>query len=213
MKICTFCCRYYNSCMQIVKLLVLDIELAKHHKNKLLEKVNDAQKEKASKYKNEIDQIRSLASSFLINSLSSEPILFTNTGKPFFQNGPYINVSHSGRYIVMALSDKEIGIDIEENIEKDMSSLIRIFNDAEAKMIKEHADFYYLWCAKESLIKCIGSSISKIKEIPSLPLNGVKTYLGKDYQCQTFIYDKHIISLTRESNEKFEVKLENIKQL
>ena len=199
--------------MEIVKLVVLDIELALHHQKKLLEKVNDKQKEKAFGYKNEADQIRSLASSYLINSLSSEPLLFNDTGKPFFENGPFFNISHSGRYIVMAVSNKEVGVDIEENVERNMSALIRIFNEAEAKMIKEHADFYYLWCAKESLIKCIGSSISKVKEVPSLPLNGLKTFKGKDYQSKTFVYEKHIISITRESNEDFEVKMERINQL
>ena len=175
--------------------------------------MNDQQKEKALKFKNEVDQVRSLASSYLINSLSKEPLLFNDMGKPFYENGPYFNVSHSGRFIMMAVSNKEIGVDIEENTNKDMSALIRIFNEAEAKMIKEHADFYYLWCAKESLIKCIGSSISKVKEIPSLPFNGVKTFKGKDYYSKTFVYDKHIVSITRESNEEVEVKMERINQL
>ncbi len=199
--------------MEIVRLVVLDVELAFRHQKVLLSKVNESQKEKAMKYKNEIDQIRSLASSYLVNSLSNEPLLFNDMGKPFFENGPYFNISHSGKYIVMAISNKEVGVDIEENVEKNMSSLIRIFNEAEAKMIKEHADFYYLWCAKESLIKCIGSSISHVKEIPSLPLNGLKTYKGKDYQSKTFVYDKHIVSITRESKEEFEIKMEKINQL
>ena len=199
--------------MEIVKLLVLDVELAFRHKKLLLEKANDSQKEKALKFKNEIDQIRSLASSYLANTLSKEPLLFNDMGKPFFENGPHFNISHSGRYIVMAVSDKEIGVDIEESVEKDMSSLVRIFNETEAKMLKEHADFYYLWCAKESLIKCIGGSINKIKEIPSLPLNGIKTFKGHDYQCKAFVYEKHIVSITRESNEEFEVKIERINQL
>ena len=124
--------------MEIVRLVVLDVELAFRHQKVLLSKVNESQKEKALKYKNEIDQIRSLASSYLVNSLSNEPLLFNDMGKPFFENGPYFNISHSGKYIVMAVSNKEVGVDIEENVEKNMSSLIRIFNEAEAKMIKEH---------------------------------------------------------------------------
>ena len=199
--------------MEIVKLYTIDINTAFHHKRTLLEKANDSQKEKAMKYKNELDQVRSLASSYLINKLSKEPLLFNDMGKPFFENGPSFNVSHSGQYIVMAVSNKDIGVDIEENKEKDMSSLIRIFNDAEAKMIKEHADFYYLWCAKESLIKCIGSSINRIKEIPALPFNGVKAFNGKQYYVKTFIEDKHIISITRLSDEPFDIKIEKINQL
>ena len=199
--------------METIKLYTIDINTAFHHKKTLLEKVNDQQKEKALKYKNELDQVRSLASSYLINKLSKEPLLFNDMGKPFFEKGPYFNVSHSGQYIVMTVSNKDIGVDIEENKEKDMSSLIRIFNEAEAKMIKEHADFYYLWCAKESLIKCIGSSINRIKEIPALPFNGVKAFNGKQYYVKTFIEDKHIISITRLSDEPFDIKIEKIDQL
>ena len=199
--------------MEIVKLYTIDINTAFHHKKTLLEKVNESQKEKAMKYKNELDQVRSLASSYLVNKLSKEPLLFNDMGKPFFEKGPSFNVSHSGQYIVMAVSNKDIGVDIEENKEKDMSSLIRIFNEAEAKMIKEHADFYYLWCAKESLIKCIGSSINKIKEIPALPFNGVKMFNGKQYYVKTFIEDKHIISITRLSDEPFDIKIEKTNQL
>ena len=199
--------------MEIVKLYVVNTELGFNHRHFLLKSVNDWQKEKALKFKNEKDQIRSLISSFLINQLSNEELLFNAMGKPYFKSGPFFNVSHSGKYVVMAVSNKEIGVDIEENIEKDMSPLIRIFNEAEVKLLKEHADFYYLWCAKESLIKCMGTSVSKIKEVPSLPLNGLKTFKGIDYQCQTFIYEKHIISITREGKEEFEMKLENINKL
>ena len=199
--------------MENVKLFVLDIDLAFHNKDLLIRSINESQKERINKYKNDIDQMRSLLSSYLINQLSNAPLLYNEYGKPYFENGPFFNISHSGKYIILGISSSELGVDIEENVEKDMSSLIRIFNEAESKMIKEHADFYYLWCAKESLIKCTGSSINKIREVPSLPLNGLKTYKGKDYQCQTFIYDKHIVSITREGKEEFEVKLERINQL
>ena len=200
--------------MQAIKLIVADLDLGFNHRHHLLKLVNEKQKEKAFKYQNEKDQIRSLLSSYLVNTLSAEEILTNAMGKPYYPNGPFFNISHSGKYVVMAVSpDKEIGVDIEECVEKDLSILDRIFNEAEIKMLKEHADFYYLWCAKESLIKCMGSSINHIKEIPSLPLNGLKTFKGKDYQCKTFIYEKHIISLTLEGNEDFDVKIEKLEKL
>ena len=186
--------------MQTVKLYVADTDLGKKHFRFLLENVSTGQKEKALRYANEIDQIRSLLSSYLKNQLSREELLKNENGKPYFANGPYFNISHSGKYVLMVVSTAEIGVDIEEIKNKDMSSLVRIFNEAEAKMIKEHSDFYYLWCAKESLIKCMGLSVGKVREIPGLPLNGLKTYKGKDYQCKSFIYDKHIVSITREGN-------------
>lgn len=199
--------------MENIRLLVIDLDLGFNHRHFLLKNISDSQKEKAMKFKSEKDQIRSLLSSYLINQLSNEPLLTNDMGKPYFTNGPFFNVSHSGKYVVMAIAEKEVGVDIEEDIEKNMDILLKIFNEAEAKMIKEHADFYYLWCAKESLIKCIGSSVSHVKEVPALPLNGLKTFKGKDYQSQTFIYEKHIVSVTREGNEPFEIKIEKIEKL
>lgn len=199
--------------MENVKLFIVNIDLGFSRRHSLLKSLSESQKEKALKFKNEKDQIRSMISSCLANSLSKEELLFNEMGKPYYQNGPFFNISHSGKFVIMAVSNKEIGVDIEENNEQDMSSLIKIFNEAEIKLLNEHADFYYLWCAKESLIKCMGSSINKIKEVPSLPLNGLKTFKGKDYQCQTFIYEKHIVSITREGNEEFAVKIENVNKL
>lgn len=199
--------------MQTVKLYVADTDLGKKHFRFLLENVSVGQKEKALRYANEIDQIRSLLSSYLKNQLSREELLKNENGKPYFANGPYFNISHSGKYVLMVVSTAEIGVDIEEIKNKDMSSLIRIFNEAEAKMIKEHSDFYYLWCAKESLIKCMGLTVGKVREIPGLPLNGLKTYKGKDYQCKSFIYDKHIVSITREGKEEYEIDIKKVNKL
>ena len=199
--------------MEIVKLLIVNIDLANTYHHFLMKNLSDEQKEKAARFKNEKDQMRCLLSSYLIGQLSKEELKRNEMGKPYYPNGPHFNISHSGKYIVMAIADSEVGVDIEEDIEKNMDILLKIFNEAEAKMIKEHADFYYLWCAKESLIKCMGSSISKIKEVPSLPLNGLKTFKGIDYQCQTFIYDKHIVSLTKVGKDPFEIKTDIIKKL
>ena len=199
--------------MQTVKLYVADTDLGKKYFRFLLENVSVGQKEKALRYANENDQIRSLLSSYLKNQLSREELLKNENGKPYFANGPYFNISHSGKYVLMVVSTTEIGVDIEEIKNKDMSSLVRIFNEAEAKMIKEHSDFYYLWCAKESLIKCMGLTVGKVREIPGLPLNGLKTYKGKDYQCKSFIYDKHIVSITREGNEEYEIDIKKVNKL
>ena len=199
--------------MEIVKLLIVDINLANQYHHFLLKVLSDEQKEKAFRFKNEKDQMRCLLSSYLMSQLSKEDLQRNLTGKPYYPNGPFFNISHSGKYVIMAIANEEVGVDIEEDIEKNMDILLRIFNEAEAKMIKEHADFYYLWCAKESLIKCMGSSVSKIKEVPSLPLNGLKTFKGVDYQCQTFIYDKHIVSLTKMGKDPFEIKTEIVKKL
>ena len=199
--------------MENVNLYIVDIDLVRNHRSFLLKNISEEQKKTASSFNQEIDQDRSIISSYMKNILSEEALSKNKNGKPFFENGPHFNISHSGHYIVMAVSTSEVGVDIEENRNRDMSALTRIFNEAEAKVIKEHQDFYYLWCAKESLIKCMGSTIGAIKEIPSLPLNGLKTFKGKDYQCRAFIFDNHIVSITREGKEEYEVKTIKVEHL
>ena len=127
--------------MEIVKLLIADIELANTYHHSLLKNISERQKEKALCFKNEKDQRRSLISSYLVNRLSKDELQISATGKPYYAHGPFFNISHSGRYVVMVVANQEIGVDIEEDIEKNMDILLKIFNEAESKMIKEHADF------------------------------------------------------------------------
>ena len=75
--------------MQIVKLYVASTDLGQKHFRFLLENVNAVQKEKALKFANEIDQVRSLLSSYLKNLLSEEELLKNENGKPYFENGPF----------------------------------------------------------------------------------------------------------------------------
>ena len=90
--------------MENVRLLIANIDLGLNHRHFLLKNISESQKEKALKYKNEKDQIRSMISSYLANSLSADELLFNEMGKPYYQNGPYFNISHSGKFVVMAVS-------------------------------------------------------------------------------------------------------------
>lgn len=198
--------------MPVVHLFVTNISLAKKYKSDILKTLNQTQQTKMMRFTKEVDQLRSLISSYLKNQLSKSEEKINLFGKPYFEDAPYFNISHSGKYLVMAVADSEVGVDIEEITSRDMSVLTKIFNTAEAKLLKTHEDFYYLWCAKESLIKCMGITISKIKDVPSLPLNGIKTYKGVDYQCRSLMLDRHVVSITLKGAIPFVVKMENIER-
>ena len=116
--------------MEIVNLYIADIDLGIKHQKFLLENINEEQKKTAQGFAHEIDQIRSLISSYLKNQLSKGNLLKKKFGKPYFEKGPFFNISHSGRYVVMAVASSEIGVDIEENKARDLSSITRIFNEA-----------------------------------------------------------------------------------
>lgn len=87
-------------------------------------------------------------------------------GKPMLpkESGFYFNLSHSGDYALCAVSDREIGADIQRH-EKYADRLAeRFFHPEELAYLKEAKDskrcFYDIWCLKESCIKCTGRGLS-----------------------------------------------------
>ncbi len=82
-------------------------------------------------------------------------LFYTDDGKPHLKDGKHISITHSFTFAAIAISDYEIGIDIEKNREK----IIRIAN----KFVADEYDFMaeenvvefltVVWGAKESLFK------------------------------------------------------------
>lgn len=105
-------------------------------------------------------------------SYEDTEIVFNEYGKPYFKNSKYFfNTAHSGKYAICVISDKEVGIDIEEI--KDFKDKVakRYFTSKENQYIElsnEKVDlFYRLWTFKESYVKCLGKGLS-------IPLNSIE---------------------------------------
>ena len=130
-------------------------------------------------------------------------------GKPLSESG-YFNISHSKGYVVFIKDDIPIGVDIEKirPAEDDLKEYIS--SELEKSYIKDDKTFYEVWTNKESLTKCIGTGIKeKIKDIPSIPINDVKDYKGKKYRSKTITYNDLVISITRESELQFDIKIKD----
>ena len=91
--------------------------------------------------------------------------------KPYVLNmNAHFNISHSGKYVVVAVSDVPIGADIE--VVRDFSAILakKTFNDDELayisgrtpyrKKIEMQKAFYEIWTAKEAYLKYTGQGIS-----------------------------------------------------
>lgn len=87
-------------------------------------------------------------------------IFYNENRKPYVKNNPiYFNISHSGEYIVCVVSDKEIGVDIQEVAYKDkVVDRICTVNEKKHEMTPEY--FTKLWVKKESYVKKIGIGLS-----------------------------------------------------
>jgi 4'-phosphopantetheinyl transferase len=111
--------------------------------------------------------------------ISPAAVKFT-TGKnekPEFENDANIfyNVSHSGYFILIAVSNSEVGVDIERANPRFLYTdvLKQSFNTAEIEHITTSANpvdvFFDLWTRKESLTKATSKGIDDdFPEIPSL---------------------------------------------
>ncbi|WP_183139983.1 4'-phosphopantetheinyl transferase family protein [Streptococcus salivarius] len=110
-------------------------------------------------------------------------------GKPYLKNkGIYYNISHSGIYIVIALSLKEIGIDIQ--LVKNKIDWDCFFSESESNMVKndisdEVLGFSVLWSCKEAYLKKIGSGLAI--DYSTILFNTMKTQ---------FFYHRNIINWT-----------------
>jgi len=81
-------------------------------------------------------------------------------GKPVITQpeGYGISVSHSGGIIAVVITRGEVGIDIEERVDRDNSRLFSFFHESE-----KNCDFYDLWVKKEAFGKMTGEGIFKQK--------------------------------------------------
>ena len=97
---------------------------------------------------------------------------YSEYGRPFLENGVDFNISHSGYFVVCAVSfDGRIGIDMEEIKPISIKIFKNHFSVEEWQEIVESENiyfwFYYYWTAKEAAIKADGKGLS-------LPLENVR---------------------------------------
>lgn len=120
-------------------------------------------------YKLMEDKIRSLAATLLLDELLKEYNLNERdmeyfqgeNKKPYFNNSDiFFSLSHSGDYVAAAISDKEIGIDIEQVHTINHNIAKRFFTEKEIGYIENDDDFFKLWVQKESFVKAIGTGLA-----------------------------------------------------
>jgi 4'-phosphopantetheinyl transferase len=132
---------------------------------------NIATQQKILSYHFRIDQIRSFTSEMLkyyyladILNLPQQQINIQNTplGKPIIAdlNNVHFNISHSGEYVVMAVANSSVGIDIEQidwNINPAELGKMVLSVPENATINGDLKKFFLLWTKKEALFKANGT--------------------------------------------------------
>lgn len=87
-------------------------------------------------------------------------------GKPYLKDGDmFFSLSHSGALAFCAVSEHELGADIQQIFPYDRRLALRFFTPGERKYIESCPDadsaFTRVWALKESYIKALGLGFSK----------------------------------------------------
>ena len=84
-------------------------------------------------------------------------------GKPYLEAVPdlFYNLSHSGTKVLLAVSDREIGCDIQKVSGCRERIVKRFYTEAEQAYVSGSAErFTEIWSRKESFVKAVGLGIS-----------------------------------------------------
>lgn len=97
-------------------------------------------------------------------------------GKPFFHSMPHcrFNLSHSGPLALCALSDGEVGADIEMIQPRRSFLPKKVLSEAEFAWFRDRGsrweDFYTLWTLKEARVKYTGTGLTLPARDIAVPL-------------------------------------------
>ncbi len=141
--------------------------------NRSLTLVSAERVNKINRCKKKDDKIRSLAAGLLLEKalddvgVGEREIRTDDNGKPYLANGAvFFNLSHSGDRVMCAVSDMEVGCDVQKIGEANPKIADRFFDPSERLLINAIADenektnmFYRLWTLKESYAKVLGTGL------------------------------------------------------
>ncbi len=178
----------------------------------------EAERRKALAFVRAEDRLRSCVGSLLVrrgiqtalHEKGADPAFRLSRneyGKPFVDGHEDIrfSLSHSGRMVVFALSDRPVGVDVEEITDLDLSLFDRFLNSGETRMIAAAADplqmFFRIWTTREAFAKQTGQGLSVFeREAPEIDYAGERIlFHGNEMMIRTFVPAGHVISLCAES--------------
>lgn len=136
---------------------------------KALELLPEKRLEKLGRIKHENGRRECVAAGLLLEyglrqyGLSGKNVTFheNSDGKPYILEQPdlHYNLSHSGDYVALVMSEKAVGIDVEKLREGQTRLVQRFFAEDETVWLMENwsdGDFTRMWTRKESFLKACG---------------------------------------------------------
>lgn len=142
-----------------------------HHAEELIGKSEKFRRERLASRIMLADFLRSTAGNPL------PPFSFGRYGKPCFTGAdmPFFSISHSGEHILLTLSQKPVGADVEAiRLRKGAQGVAdRFFTENEAGYVRKYGQraFFRLWTVREAVSKLTGGGIQDFSRITVDPVS------------------------------------------
>ncbi|MCB2219346.1 MAG: 4'-phosphopantetheinyl transferase superfamily protein [Bacteroidetes bacterium] len=181
--------------MEIYNIHIVEHTAFEKERAALLSRLPFEQQQRISRFRKPLDMQRSLLGETMCRvvlgqHLKKAPvsieILKSEKGKPYLKNQPnlHFNLSHSGEWVVLAVDETEVGIDIEKIRKIDYNIAQRFFSNEEYSRLEalkgddKRRYFFTLWTLKESYLKFLGKGLTKALSSFTVIEN------GKDYRIK-----------------------------
>lgn len=146
------------------------------------ERMPDKRRERADRFRMQDDRKRCILAYALLEHATGElledygiecsgsgyTIEESESGKPYYADlAVHFNISHAGERVMVALSPREVGCDVEQKSKSALSIAKRFFAKEEYEMLsgldkaQAESEFTRLWTIKESVLKCCGDGIGR----------------------------------------------------
>lgn len=132
----------------------------------LYERASRQRRLRADSFLHQEDKLRCVTAAALLKTYlgaEEDQLAHNDFGKPFLKNRQdlHFNLSHSGRYVVLAWGEQEVGVDVQRHDANRAAVATRFFTEDEQRYAEEDpARFYEIWTKKESYLKYTGTGLS-----------------------------------------------------
>jgi 4'-phosphopantetheinyl transferase len=163
--------------VEVFGISLIENDAFLEQKEKCLSLMDMKKQEKVREMLNQKASQRSIIGEILVRSeackrlnIKSRELEFSynENDKPYIKNSNiHFNISHSGDWVMVAISSSPVGIDIEKIRKANMDLAKRYFSDAEVydlellSTLKRQSYFFDLWTIKEAYLKMLGKGLTK----------------------------------------------------
>lgn len=154
------------------KLIIADAEHILQYEKQILSQIAPQYVKKYQEHKIEADKKQELMAGYLLKIYldieREEQLVINENGKPLLKSGkPFFNLSHSGNYVVLVISDCEIGVDIEHIMQCHEATVKKVYSPRMQEELiglsgeEKNEKFSRLWTEFEARLKLKGTGFGE----------------------------------------------------